>query len=419
MPFVNLTQLAQLNPADIEITAGQAISVILVLMTMGLSLIINVKWFFRWQRDGHMIPAARRGLLRVPPGVMVAGLVLAFLIVAMVTANALVPADAIPVDAMPVDAIPVVAEPVPVNADVGEQTPEPPAPESPDSEESVAADASDAEKKPQADDVKAANDELPLSQIHDALLQTIVFDIAMLIVFGVLVYAANQHGRVFPDEQSDGNRPDGNRPDAGHRFDEFPGESFRQPDLTNPDFSDSNSWAARDALVLHASRNPDDADVLESWRFLTEFRWAVEVFLAAYLPTTILKLLVMISLKIITGDEPASHPFLEMMGQDVEWGILAMIVILAAFMAPVVEELFYRVVILGGLSQAGQLKAGLIVSSVVFCFAHGFPDSLALLPLAFILGYTYLRRRSYRTVMMVHFLFNAFNLLVAGLALIR
>lgn len=414
MPFVNLTQLAQLNPADIEITAGQAISVILVLMTMGLSLIINVKWFFRWQRDGHMIPAARRGLLRVPPGVMVAGLVLAFLIVAMVTANALVPADAIPVDAMPVDAIPVVADPVPVNAEVGKKNPEPPVPESPDSEESAPADAPDTEKKLPADGVEAADNELPLSQIHDALLQTIVFDIAMLIIFGVLVYAATQHGRVFPDEQSEGNRSD-----AGHRFDEFPGESFRQPYSTDPDFSDSNSWAARDALALHASRNPDDADVLESWRFLTEFRWAVEVFLAAYLPTTILKLLVMISLKLITGDEPASHPFLEMMGQDVEWGILAMIVILAAFMAPVVEELFYRVVILGGLTQSGQLKAGLIVSSVVFCFAHGFPDSLALLPLAFILGYTYLRRRSYRTVMMVHFLFNAFNLLVAGLALIR
>jgi membrane protease YdiL (CAAX protease family) len=53
------------------------------------------------------------------------------------------------------------------------------------------------------------------------------------------------------------------------------------------------------------------------------------------------------------------------------------------------------------------------VSSVLFAFAHGFPDSLALLPLAFALGYTYLRRRSYITVMMVHFLFNAFNMVLA------
>lgn len=54
---------------------------------------------------------------------------------------------------------------------------------------------------------------------------------------------------------------------------------------------------------------------------------------------------------------------------------------------------------------------------MLFAFAHGFPDSIALIPLAFALGYTYLRRRSYVTVMLVHFLFNGFNMLLALVAL--
>ena len=40
-----------------------------------------------------------------------------------------------------------------------------------------------------------------------------------------------------------------------------------------------------------------------------------------------------------------------------------------------------------------------------------------LLPLAFVIGYTYMRRRSYRTVVLVHFLFNSFTMAVAGIAM--
>ncbi len=60
----------------------------------------------------------------------------------------------------------------------------------------------------------------------------------------------------------------------------------------------------------------------------------------------------------------------------------------------------------------------LVLSSILFGLVHGLPDGLALLPLAFALGYTYLRRRSYITVMLVHFFFNAFNMLVALLMLV-
>jgi membrane protease YdiL (CAAX protease family) len=58
---------------------------------------------------------------------------------------------------------------------------------------------------------------------------------------------------------------------------------------------------------------------------------------------------------------------------------------------------------------------GLVLSTLLFSFAHGFPDSIALLPLAAILGYTYLQRRSYRTVVLVHLIFNGFNMTLAAL----
>ena len=115
----------------------------------------------------------------------------------------------------------------------------------------------------------------------------------------------------------------------------------------------------------------------------------------------------------LTGEVPDQHPFLEMMESDVGIAVLGLIALTAVVLAPIVEELQFRVVILGGIAQLGRPWLALGVSSILFAFAHGFPDSLALLPLAFALGYAYLRRRSYITVMLVHFLFNAFNMVLA------
>ena len=155
------------------------------------------------------------------------------------------------------------------------------------------------------------------------------------------------------------------------------------------------------------------SEVDEPFSFLTELRYAAEVFLAAYVPTAMLRILLVVLTEGLTGEVPDQHPFLDMMESDVGMAVLSLIVLTAVILAPIVEELQFRVVILGGLAQLGKPGLALGVSSVLFAFAHGFPDSLALLPLAFALGYTYLRRRSYITVMMVHFLFNAFNMVLA------
>ena len=126
-----------------------------------------------------------------------------------------------------------------------------------------------------------------------------------------------------------------------------------------------------------------------------------------------LRVLIVVLTEGLTGEVPDQHPFLEMMESDVGMAVLSLIVLTTVILAPIVEELQFRVVILGGIAQLGRSRLALGVSSVLFALAHGFPDSLALLPLAFALGYTYQRRRSYITVMMVHFLFNAFNMVLA------
>lgn len=150
----------------------------------------------------------------------------------------------------------------------------------------------------------------------------------------------------------------------------------------------------------------------EPWSATAELRFAMETFLVAYLPTTALRLLIVA----LQPDAP-SHPFLEMLEGDVDWSVMALIALMAVVVAPLVEELLYRVTILGGLWQHKTLPAAWLASSVLFGFAHGFPDSIALLPLAFAIGYTYIRRRSYRTVVLVHFLFNGFNMVLAGAAM--
>jgi membrane protease YdiL (CAAX protease family) len=95
-----------------------------------------------------------------------------------------------------------------------------------------------------------------------------------------------------------------------------------------------------------------------------------------------------------------------------------MIFLMAVVVAPVVEELMYRVAVFGGMYQRNSFGIGLVISSILFGLAHGYPDCLALLPLAVAIGFTYSRRRSYRTAVLIHFLFNGFNMMLAGVSMI-
>lgn len=366
------------------------------------------------------------------------------------------PAQDSPLDATQVEST-VTAEPtpptaIPTSPEVAAADPQIASSDEATSPESTDATEPSSDAQPTA--AKPATPPMSRDDLLSILFQTTIFDLCMFGLFALILIVASHRGRVAiplmlanPFSRREG-------PDQADFRGLTPVTMPIQlwPDLDDPTVSKPVAAEARPTQILStpssdtstvtqpevdgmavpantpsgassgmgfAADYPIPAHVpAERFSLVTEFRWACEVFLAAYLPTSLLRFVIISLVIALTGEQPSSHPFLEMMDKELDPTILGMIVLLAVVMAPIVEELFYRVVILGGLAQYNYVRSGLVVSSVVFCMAHGFPDSLSLLPLAFALGFTYLHRRSYITVMMVHFLFNAFNMVIAGVAML-
>lgn len=117
----------------------------------------------------------------------------------------------------------------------------------------------------------------------------------------------------------------------------------------------------------------------------------------------------------LRGDEP-QHELLRMLTADGSWANWFWISLTAVVAAPLAEELLFRVVLQGWLEQVTHPAIAIGASSLLFCTVHRFPDSLALVPLAVVLGYVQHRRRSYLTVVAIHALFNGVNLLLTALS---
>jgi len=274
--------------------------------------------------------------------------------------------------------------------------------------------ATDVKPKPESDEtdaidsdteptVTAAPSNIParsFEALEAALVQTVILDLFLIVFLGVPVWWLHHEGMLAAAE-------------TGHESDEL-------AELTDEakayDLELSNPYSApRQALELQ----PISVSASEPWDFGREFRYAAEVMLAAWLPTAVLRLIT-----VLVSQDESQHPFLELISNGVSTQVLLLIAGTAVCLAPLMEELLYRVVILGGLLFRGSTTTGwpsvlaVGVSSVLFSLAHGFPDSLALLPLAVIIGWTYHQRRSYRTVVLIHFLFNGFNIVIAALGML-
>ena len=78
--------------------------------------------------------------------------------------------------------------------------------------------------------------------------------------------------------------------------------------------------------------------------------------------------------------------------------------------APMVEELMYRVILQSSLERWWSPRVAWIATAVLFSVVHGFPDAIPLLPLALILGMVFQQTRSYLAVVVLHALFNGWNL---------
>jgi len=456
--------LAQAAAAPEEVTTGGIITGMLFLATAAGSMGMIVVLIIRFSQTGNALPAAQRGVLRVPWPLMAVGVAVSGLFVLLTLLNSISEMYS-PTNKVAANTTETAAGETPDKTNPTEQT---------DLQKST----SDANSKPEGISKSKSSKSSHISpeQMQNSLVTTIVLDLIMLVTFGLIVLVASVAGRVYLKQLPVGpHRTTGNLMAATHHATRAtsPGVGFdsRWPDLddasalpqlpgyhvhgnhapsasglySEPDspkaavptgsfghsFPDQDSPAdlnnpyviVHEVQSLGSKATPDELaedtqPVAEPFSFLYELRFAAEVFLAAYLPTAILKIIIAMISMAIYGEEPASHPFLEMLESGVSVSIIATILVMAVFVAPIVEELQFRVVVLGGVAQLGWPRLALFGSSILFAFAHGFPDSLALIPLAIALGYTYLRRRSYVTVMLVHFLFNGFNMILALVALL-
>lgn len=110
------------------------------------------------------------------------------------------------------------------------------------------------------------------------------------------------------------------------------------------------------------------------------------------------------------------HPLLRYLQDHNSFEPVAWVFFAAAVIAPLYEELVYRVVLQTGLELSLPPRAALIATAAIFAAVHGMPDSVPLLPLAVLLGYLYQQRRSFAANVITHSLFNATNLLFAWLS---
>lgn len=134
-------------------------------------------------------------------------------------------------------------------------------------------------------------------------------------------------------------------------------------------------------------------------------------FLASWVPV----LLMLVATLPLRGKTP-HNPYLQYLQEDASPELVAWICFAAIVLAPLSEELMFRVILQGALEALLPAAAAIGIVAVVFSFVHPWPDSLPLIPLSVILGYTYYRRRSYLAVVVLHSLFNLTNLAMMLLA---
>jgi len=113
----------------------------------------------------------------------------------------------------------------------------------------------------------------------------------------------------------------------------------------------------------------------------------------------------------VRGDAPLPvHDVLEALGHSTwgEWGQVQL-ALGATAVAPLVEELFFRGLLLSGLCQVWRRPgAALLVSALAFGLVHAQPqDILPLVTLGLVLGYLRLRTGSLWPCLLAHMLFNA------------
>lgn len=108
-----------------------------------------------------------------------------------------------------------------------------------------------------------------------------------------------------------------------------------------------------------------------------------------------------------------THVMLQLLQEKPSVEIIAWIGLAVVVLAPLAEELLFRVIFQGMLRTRLSVTVSILISSTVFAAVHGFPDMVGLLPLAIVFGYVYERTHSYLAVVVLHAAFNATSLALA------
>ena len=107
------------------------------------------------------------------------------------------------------------------------------------------------------------------------------------------------------------------------------------------------------------------------------------------------------------------NPLLTLLSDNLDPVTIALVVFIAVVIAPLSEELIFRVILQGWLRTVLPARWAIPFVAVSFAAIHGPVDGPALLPLSLVLGGVFERRHSYATVVVIHGLFNATMLALA------
>ena len=394
-----------------EVTPGQSAAGILVLLMIIFSFRAGLRWISCWQRGGAPIPVSDRKIVVVPSPltaiILVISVALALLALNFSVQNAF---SSSAVAEATADGNDSAAEENEATADENESAAEENETTADGNESAdaaattAAATAAPTAKTTEADSSEAAQ------RARMMVMQTIGMNVILVAMIGLVVWL-KRHDRRDP-------QADLRQDYQSSRFEWNVGSDEQPAELQldeNPYDPSGSGFAETDGLT---AAGPPPLALRQSFSWAEELRVALTVVMAVYLPTMLLRVGLVALMHSVTGKLPDSNPMLEILNTDAGRQMAILIGFAAVVMAPLAEELQFRVVILGGLLQSGSGWLAPLLTAVLFGMAHGIPDGLALLPLAFALGYTYTQRRSYRTVVLVHMLFNLFNVLLALLVLI-
>lgn len=142
---------------------------------------------------------------------------------------------------------------------------------------------------------------------------------------------------------------------------------------------------------------------LANWR--QQVSVGLETAHASFLPV-----LVLMMGTVLLRQPGEKNGLLILLDQDRSPTTLAWVVLAAVVLAPLVEELLFRVILLGWLKTKTTSTHAIGISSLAFAFIHGPLDGAALLPLALLLGSLYDRQQRFLSVVVAHAFFNLWNI---------